>query len=133
MQPLGPLEFETIRAPEAAEVSDDEMARRVLSSAKSVRQVRQGTYPSRAFADWLASQGIAHNTVFDPNRQEALRAWAPQPPDWILALAEACDGTSQAKVAQRLRVSSAQVNLVLNAKYKGRYDRIAARVREELM
>lgn len=52
--------------------------------------------------------GHCHSTV--------LKAWGA-PPDWILALAEACDETSQAAVARRLNVSSSQINQVLKKTY----------------
>lgn len=132
-RPLGPEDFAEIRDPQAAGIANEEMARRVRASAKSVSEIRRGSYPSRAFSDWLAAQGLERKAVFDPNGQEVLRAWAPQPPNWVLVLALACDSASQTRVARRLGVSTARVNQVLQRKYKGRYDRIEQRVREELM
>lgn len=128
---LGPKEFEQIRDPQAAGVSDEEMAARVLASAGSVRQIRDGRYPSRTFDDWMRSQGIEPKTTFDTNQREARRTWGYEVPDWVLALALACDHASQGKVADRMGVSRAVVNLVLKRKYKGRYDRIELRVLEE--
>jgi hypothetical protein len=61
------------------------------------------------------------------------RAGWTTPPDWIAALAAECDKTSQGRTAQRLGISSAAVNQVLGASYKGRLDRVEARVRGELM
>ena len=132
-RPLGPKEFTEIRDPQSAGVSDEDMARRLMMSPISVRQVREGTYPSVAFVNWLEAQGLAPKTVFNPNRRVVLREWKPVAPDWVLVLALACDDASQTLVARRLGVSTALVNQVLQRKYKGRYDRIEQRVREELV
>ncbi len=63
----------------------------------------------------------------------AARAWGANPPDWIVALANACDATSQGQVARELDISSAVVNQTLGRSYKGRLDRIEARVRGQYM
>lgn len=68
-----------------------------------------------------------------PNVDRARAAWTSGVPEWVAALAAACDKSSQGKVAQRLGISSAAVNQVLGASYKGRIDRVEARVRGELM
>lgn len=73
------------------------------------------------------------------NAERALLHWAAPAgsggdvPDWIWALAEACDRASQGQVAKRLGISAAVVNQVLGRAYKGRLDRVEARVRGELM
>jgi len=69
------------------------------------------------------------------NGDRARIAWAGKGeiPGWIWALAEACDRTSQGQVAKRLGISAAVVNQVLGNAYKGRFDRVEARVRGELM
>lgn len=69
----------------------------------------------------------------NPNVQTVLEAWGAEPPAWVLILAEACDNASQGRVAADLNVSATQVNQVLKNAYKGRLDRIEARVRGELM
>jgi hypothetical protein len=132
---LGPADFARIRDPEAAGISDEEMAARLSASAGSVRQIREGRYPSQAFDAWLREQGIEPKSalaLFDVNQRDARQAWGPETPDWVMALALACDESSQGRVALRLGVSTAMVNQVLKLKYKGRYDRIEQRVREEL-
>lgn len=55
-------------------------------------------------------------------------AWGDDPPPWIVRLAEACDRKSQEAVARVLGISGAVVNQVLGRRYKGRMDRIEARV-----
>ena len=67
------------------------------------------------------------------NAERARAAWGATPPDWIDALARACDGASQGAVGKRLGISSAVVNQVLGKRYAGRMDRVEQRVRGELM
>lgn len=61
--------------------------------------------------------------------------WGEAAPEWIIALAEACDGvnSSQAAVSRRLGVSGAMINQALRNTYAGRMDKLEARVRGELM
>ncbi len=68
-----------------------------------------------------------------PNQQRAAAAWGARAPAWISALAHECDRTSQGKAAARLGISAALVNQVLGNVYKGRLDRVEARVRGEFM
>lgn len=70
-----------------------------------------------------------------PNLMRARAAWGgDKTPDWIEALAGACDlAGSQGKVAERLGISAAAINQALGNSYKGRLDRIEQRVRGELM
>lgn len=52
-------------------------------------------------------------------------AWGAEIPDWVIALARACDTAgSQAQVARRLNVSGGQVSQVLRKRYPGKLDRI---------
>lgn len=51
--------------------------------------------------------------------ERALEAWNGAPPDWVVTLAEACNATSQNKVAVRLERSASLVSAVLSNKYKG--------------
>ncbi|MFN4191846.1 MAG: hypothetical protein ACK4FR_02790 [Tabrizicola sp.] len=60
-------------------------------------------------------------------------AWGAPLPDWIRALAVACDRSSQSRVAARLGRSPAVVSTVLRRKYAGSYERIEERVRGLLM
>lgn len=67
------------------------------------------------------------------NRAIALERWGSGAPDWVLALADECDRTSQNRAGLRLGVTGSLINQVLRAAYKGRLDRIETRVRGELM
>jgi len=73
------------------------------------------------------------SAVRPDNLAAARESWGASCPDWILALAQACDHSSQASVGKRLGVSGAVVNQVLKGRYAGRMDRIEARARGELM
>lgn len=61
------------------------------------------------------------------------RAWGASPPDWIVALAAACDRSTQGAVARELGCSSAVVNQLLGRSYNGRLDRYESRVRGQFM
>ncbi|MEQ8318736.1 MAG: transcriptional regulator [Rhodospirillales bacterium] len=50
---------------------------------------------------------------------KARNAWGDDLPDWVEALATACDQTSQRRTAERIGYSSATVSLVLKATYSG--------------
>jgi hypothetical protein len=63
----------------------------------------------------------------------ALAAWGASAPDWILALAKACDLASQSQVAALLEISAPRVNQVLGRSYKGRMDRVEQLVRGQYM
>lgn len=67
------------------------------------------------------------------NLERARASWGGEPPDWIEALARACDGASQGKVAAKLGISAAAVNQTLGNRYVGRVDQVEIRVRGELM
>lgn len=64
---------------------------------------------------------------------KANTAWGQDIPDWVVALAEACELTSQNQVAKRLGHSGALVSYVLSNSYTGDVDRIEAKVRAILM
>ena len=57
------------------------------------------------------------------------KAWGDAPPDWIIALANACDETSQARVADEIRYSASVVNQVLARVYGGATDKVERAVR----
>ncbi len=65
--------------------------------------------------------------------QRTRSAWGGDPPDWVEMLARACDETSQAKVAARLKCSTATVSQVLNAKYGAGLGAVEQRVRGVFM
>lgn len=56
-----------------------------------------------------------------------------QIPDWILALAEACDASTQSQIAIRLGVSNALISTVLRNQYPGDVERIETMVRGVLL
>ncbi len=72
-------------------------------------------------------------TAKTPNVVTASTSWGKMVPDWIIALAEECDCSSQGKVALRLGVSSTVINQALHNSYPGRLDRVEERVRGEFM
>lgn len=71
--------------------------------------------------------------VKTPNLGRASAAWGKKIPDWVVVLANACDAGSQGTTAKRLGISAAVVNQVLGNVYKGRTDRVEARVRGEYL
>lgn len=56
------------------------------------------------------------------------QSWGEDVPHWIITLAEECDKTSQAKVAQKIGRSPALVNQVLKKTYKADLNAIQGRV-----
>ncbi len=72
--------------------------------------------------------------MITPNMDRARAAWGAQIPDWVEALALACDeAASQGRVAKRLGKSSTTINQVLAKKYPAKLNDFAARVRGEFM
>lgn len=65
--------------------------------------------------------------------ERARAAWAGAAPDWILRLAEACDATSQNRVAQDLEVSAAMISNVLRNQYGAPTTTLERKVRGRLM
>ena len=63
----------------------------------------------------------------------ARAGWGATPPDWILALAEACASDSQAGVGRRLGVSGSMLSSALAARYPGDMAKLEQRVRGALM
>lgn len=63
----------------------------------------------------------------------ASAGWGATPPDWILALAEACASDSQAGVGRRLGVSGSMLSSALAGRYPGDMAKLEARVRGALM
>jgi len=88
----------------------------------------------RGAAAQAAVDKIVEKTVEIPkNALTVQRLWGAHPPEWIVALAEACDRSSQGKVGDQLGVSSTQINQALHNNYAGRLDKLEQRVRGELM
>jgi len=67
------------------------------------------------------------------NREKALAAWAPLPPEWVKKLADACDATSQRIVADKIGLSSGAVSRVINHTYAAGYDEIERKVMSRLV
>lgn len=67
------------------------------------------------------------------NLEKALVAWGDPLPEWIAALAEACDADNQTVVGKLLGYSGAVVSMVLSNKYGGDMIRFEALVRGALM
>lgn len=59
--------------------------------------------------------------------------WGESLPDWVAALAEACQSSSQSRVAERIGRSPAVVSQVLRAKYPGDLRAVEDLVRGALM
>lgn len=59
--------------------------------------------------------------------------WGAVLPDWIAALAAACDRRPQREVAASINYSNAVVHAVLRASYPGNMAKVEARVRLRLM
>lgn len=65
--------------------------------------------------------------------ERARAAWGGDVPDWVAALAAACEARSQGLVAARVGYSAAAVSQVLGGKYRGDLGRVEAAVRGALM
>lgn len=65
--------------------------------------------------------------------KKAKAAWGDGLPGWMLALAEACDGASVRRCAEKLEVSPALISRVLNGRYQASLDFLAGRVRAVLL
>ena len=68
------------------------------------------------------------------NSIKAQKAWGDCLPDFVQALAEACDKSSQRQVGRNLGLSCAAVNLLINNRYHPRpYAYVKERIRKGLM
>lgn len=66
-------------------------------------------------------------------RERARAGWGETPPEWITVLAEACETSSQNRVAKLLSRSASLVSTVLARRYSGDMRAIEDRVRGVLM
>jgi hypothetical protein len=73
------------------------------------------------------------NEKNDTNVDRARRHWGAAAPDWVIALAEACDQFGQTVMARKLGYSSPVISATLGNAYAGRMDKIEQKVRGELM
>lgn len=69
------------------------------------------------------------------NLATARAAWGKAAPEWVIALAAACDavGATQKSIGKKIGCSDSLVNQVLRNKYVGRLDKVEAKVRGALM
>lgn len=68
------------------------------------------------------------------NLEKACAAWGNPPPDWIVALAEACNALTQSAVGKKIGYSGSTVSQVLSDTYRnGDMARIETVVRGALM
>lgn len=68
-----------------------------------------------------------------PAIKRARTAWGETIPDWVAALAEEADRTSQGAAARRIGYSAGAVSMVLKAAYKGSLNAVEEAVRAALM
>lgn len=66
------------------------------------------------------------------NVEKALAAWGDLP-DWVLALAEACDAETQTAAGRRIDYSGSAVSQILSNTYRGDMPRVEIAVRGALM
>jgi len=64
---------------------------------------------------------------------KARLAWGGDLPDWVEVLAQACDASSQAQIANKIGKSKATVSLVLTRQYNAGLNAIEQTVRGILM
>lgn len=68
------------------------------------------------------------------NVEKARAAWGDMLPEWVMALAEACNAETQVAVGKRLNYSGAAISSVLSNTYRnGNMERFEAVVRGALM
>lgn len=67
------------------------------------------------------------------NKQKVQAAWPSPVPEWVEALAEACDKESQVIVADRIEYSNGVVSTILNNCYKGDLSAVQKAVEGALM
>lgn len=66
-------------------------------------------------------------------RTNAIEAWGDPLPDWVEALADECDRTSQNKAAVRLGYTAGAISQVLRRRYAANTDAIEEQIRGALM
>ncbi|KNY35709.1 hypothetical protein [Agrobacterium sp. SUL3] len=67
------------------------------------------------------------------NLEKARTAWGEQPPEWIIALAEACNAENQTAIGKRIGYAGSTVSQLLSNSYPGDVGRIEQLVRGALM
>jgi len=77
---------------------------------------------------------VSATDMSGPAFARAAHHWGADLPDWVAALAIACDAAgSQAGTAARVGYSGAVVSQVLKRDYRGSYDAVEAAVRARIM
>jgi len=67
------------------------------------------------------------------NLERALAGWGADLPDWVEALARACDASSQTEIGKLLRYSRTAICLLVNGEYHCNQTAIETRIRLVLM
>lgn len=67
------------------------------------------------------------------NREKVRTAWGDPPPEWVVALAEACNSETQTAVGKRIGYAGSTVSQLLSNSYPGDVGRIEQIVRGALM
>jgi hypothetical protein len=73
------------------------------------------------------------NAVKTSCLDKAKQAWGEDIPDWIEALARACDQSSQAQIGNKIGKSKSTVSLILARNYNAGLDAVERAVRGVLM
>ncbi len=105
------------------------VARRIGVSPTAVRLLIANRYAGGT--DKMRDK--VENALAGEVQQAAAGGWGASPPDWIVALAEACRREPQTAVARRLEYSASVVSQALTNTYKGDLRRLEAVVRGALM
>lgn len=65
--------------------------------------------------------------------EKARLAWGDTPPDWVIALAEQCNATSQAAAGRRIAYAGSTISQVISNAYLGDLPRVEDMVRGAFM
>lgn len=98
-----------------------------LSALLREREAREQLSRAGAKRQQLRRGAEITGAALTLSRDRVKAAWGAAAPDWVMALAKACDETSQSKVASALGCSAATINQTLGKRYVGRMDRLEAR------
>jgi hypothetical protein len=108
------------------------------TEARTLERIAAAETRARASEQRLASPIECARSLVAFRRERPVRAeratpFYPIDADWMIALRNECDRTSQGQVSRRLGVSVAMINQTLKGTYQGRVDRIETLVRAKLM
>lgn len=101
------------------------VAERLTYSQSALRQVFNNNYVGN-IATFEAASSALYPPIAATATETAQSAWdmGDGVPDWIVALAEACDRDGRATVCRRFVLSASVLSQVLGRTYKGDLDRI---------